>query len=151
MNLLEEKINPHLACAVNGGKFGLSVSQSRTSFSLVKSINNAFAVWNYVHLSTFQRASVSTHQNPTLTVLPPVSLAVLAQSTRKAWKTLTGVGVSGGSAVWSAEGESSTGLALTHHPQDPMEQTAKEKPSKHATPKTVLLQVYQFSHSFIES
>ena len=70
---------------------------------------------------------------------------------KKAWKTLTGVGVSGGSAVWSAEGESSTGLALTHHPRDPMEQTAKEKPSKHATPKTVLLQVYQFSHSFIES
>ena len=74
----------------------------------------------------------------------------VAQPT-KAWKTLMGVGVSGVSAVWSAEGESSTGPALTHHPRDPMEQTAKEKPSRHATPKIVLLQVYEFSHSFIES
>ena len=93
---------------------------------------------------------MSTHQNPTLTVPPPASLATLAQPTTQAWKTLTGVGVSGGSAVWSAEGESSTGLALTHHPRDPMEQTAKEKPSKHATPKIVLLQVYEFSRSCIE-
>ena len=94
--------------------------------------------------TTFQRALVSTHQNPTLTVLLLVSLATFAQPT-KAWMlTLTVVGVSGGSATWSVEGESSTGLALTHHPRDLMEQTAKEKPSKHVTPKIVLLQVWIF-------